>query len=258
MWQAFVDDSGHRQHAPVLVLGGFLAPYSQWQRFIEDWRLMLDMDPGIAYFKMNEAHRLRGEFIGWSESRRDERVRLAYQTIEDYVSLQVSCIIDLKALDRVVPTNPLTGRPMNPFLVAFGGLISGVARNQERFSVHEKIDFIFDDQVMEKSKIVEGWEEFKENSPPGLKALMGDIPGFRDDEDVLPLQAADLLAWWVRKMATEEPDHVYRVGFPWKPRRQIPGMQFHFDEAMLVKAREATVSSGTWAADIPSSAEQPD
>ena len=55
MWQAYIDDSGHRQHASVMVLAGFVAAVPQWKVFSDEWQQMLDMKPGIKYFKMNEA-----------------------------------------------------------------------------------------------------------------------------------------------------------------------------------------------------------
>jgi hypothetical protein len=82
MWQAYIDDSGHRQHAPVMVLAGFVATVSQWRVFSDEWQQMLDMKPGIKYFKMNEAATAKGQFLHWSEDRITERVRQAYKIIE--------------------------------------------------------------------------------------------------------------------------------------------------------------------------------
>jgi hypothetical protein len=244
VWQAFFDESGERKHSPVLVLGGFLAPYVRWQDFTEQWKLMLGKKPDIEYFKMNDAQKLRGQFRGWSEKDRDERVRAAYRTIEDHVSFQVSCIVDIEALHKIVPKEELGRRKQpNPYYVAFSGIITKITQYQRTIGVSEKIDFIFDERVMEQSKIVDGWDAFKENAPMDTRDLLGSVPVFGDDKQLLPLQAADLLAWWVRKMATEEPDKVPRVSFPWQPNRTIPGLQIHCDEAWLIGARDAIISS---------------
>jgi hypothetical protein len=252
MWQAFVDESGDRQHAPIFVLGGFAATIPQWKAFGPEWQKMLDMKPGITHFKMNDAATFKKEFLDWSESRRDERVRLAYYTAEEHVSFQVSCIIDIEALDRIFPTNPDNGKLLNPYLVAFSALVTHVAENQEKFGVREKMDFIFDDRAMEKGKIVDAWDELKAFAPPHIGRLMGNTPAFQDDRDVLPLQAADLLAWWVRKLRTEDPDRAGKVVLPWKARRNIPGVQINMDEKRLLKIREAKASPV-----VSSSAEKP-
>ncbi len=41
MWQAYVDGSGNRAHAPLLVLGVFIATAAQWET-VYDWQAMLD------------------------------------------------------------------------------------------------------------------------------------------------------------------------------------------------------------------------
>jgi hypothetical protein len=243
VWQAFFDESGERSHSPVLVLGGFLAPYLQWVEFSKQWDLMLGMKPRIEYFEMNEAHAFTGQFVGWSDEERDERVRLAYRIIEDHVSFQATCVVDIEALHRVIPREELLGRQPNPYYVAFSGLITGITQHQRKhLGIDEKIDFIFDERS-EKSKIIDAWEDFKVNASDDTRDLLGWTPAFRDDKDVLPLQAADLLAWWVRKMATEEADKIPRVKFPWQPQRQIPGVQMIWDEARLIGARDAIISA---------------
>ena len=52
IWRAYIDDSGHRAHAPVLVLGGWIAPISNWAEFVPCWKQMLDIKPHLDYFKM--------------------------------------------------------------------------------------------------------------------------------------------------------------------------------------------------------------
>jgi len=41
MWQAYVDGSGNRAHAPLLVLGVFIATAARWET-VYDWQAMLD------------------------------------------------------------------------------------------------------------------------------------------------------------------------------------------------------------------------
>jgi hypothetical protein len=74
MWRAYLDDSGHRQHSPVLVLGGWIAPIAVWNAFVPDWDAMLAVKPAIEYFKMNESATLTGQFNDWSKERTRQRV----------------------------------------------------------------------------------------------------------------------------------------------------------------------------------------
>lgn len=62
----------------------------------------------------------------------------------------------------------------------------------------EKVDFIFDNR-MEKSFILAGWEDMVKVQDEEIQKHYGATPRFEDDQEFLPLQAADLWAWWVRE-----------------------------------------------------------
>jgi hypothetical protein len=241
--QAYIDESGERSHAPVLVLAGFIAPYTQWEKFIPDWQRMLDMPCRIEYFKMNEAKcapaKPKGQFAGWSREKTDERVAIAYIAIEDHAHFQLSCIVDLEPFYRIFDERVLERRAINPFYLAFGRMITGFAHKQRALGLQEKVDFIFDERSKEKKQIRDAWDAYKESADPDIKPYIGSDPRFENDIEFLPLQAADLNAWWIRKMATEK-RQIYT--FPWKPRRQIPGIQFHYDEKTQLRVREELIS----------------
>ena len=70
---------------------------------------------------------------------------------------------------------------------------------QDLIPLTEKVDFYFDDQT-EKSIILRGWDDFVAEMPDDeIKQYYGATPRFENDQDFLPLQAADLWAWWVRE-----------------------------------------------------------
>jgi hypothetical protein len=237
-----LDDSGRADHSPVLVLGGWIAPISTWAEFVPHWDAMLEMRPRLEYFKMNDAATLRGQFVSWSESRRDERVALVYKTIEEHIPYQVSVILELEPYGRIFTTDWVEDAARNPYYFAFNAIVTGVAREQKNYSLQNPVDFVFDEQAMEKDKIVQAWDALKARSDS--RDLMGNVPAFLDDKKFKPLQAADLAAWWIRKLRTDEPDGIKRVKMPWQPSRRIPGFQFHYDEARLLAVRDATIASG--------------
>jgi len=226
MWRAYLDDSGREDHSPVLVLAGWIAPIAVWADFVARWDAMLEMPPRLEYFKMNDAATLHGLFLDWSETRRDERVALAYKAIEETVPYQVSVIVELEPFRRTFTEEWVERSAMNPFYLAFSAVLSGVAREQTKLGIQSPVDFVFDEQAMEKDKIVRAWDAFKANASTDTRPLIGSVPYFLDDRKFKPLQAADLAAWWVRKLRTEEPDHVRRVEMPWNSTRQIPGFSF--------------------------------
>jgi hypothetical protein len=75
MLKVYIDDS-QMGHPPVSVLGGWLDDSTKWAAFSDEWREALEMRPRLDYFKYNEAQTFSGQFSGWSERSRNERVRL--------------------------------------------------------------------------------------------------------------------------------------------------------------------------------------
>jgi uncharacterized protein (DUF1697 family) len=58
---------------------------------------------------------------------------------------------------------------------------------------------------------------------------MGDMPIFRDDAKVMPLQAADLYAWWILKWQREGvKDWATEMPFPWSKKRKIQSLAVYF------------------------------
>src|SRR5271165_5783719 len=67
MIRSFVDDSSDGN---VYLLGGWVADYSEWERFSDDWAQALREEPGIDYFRHHEAKAAipEGQFKDWPES----------------------------------------------------------------------------------------------------------------------------------------------------------------------------------------------
>ena len=134
-----------------------------------------------------------------------------------------------KRLTKIVKETP---RPPNVFEIdkldnayypAFNGLLVELPAYQESMGISEPIDFIFDDQS-EKVHLWNAWNMVKIKVDPTTRRLLGAEPQFKNDEDALPLQAGDLLAWWVRRWELEgcfdAPDEAYPV----VPGRPICGI----------------------------------
>lgn len=238
--RGYIDDSGNREHSPVLVLGGWIAPVTTWLEFVPDWQAMLAMSPAIEYFKMNEAATLTGQFAHWSRERADERVALAYKTIERHIPYQVSCVVHLEPFYRLFTPDLFPRRMINPYYLAFTSIVSDVASQQQVHGINEEIDFIFDEQVMEWGKIADGWNDLRANASPETRHLIGSVPAFLDDRKFPPLQAADLLAWWVRRMVEGTAPQPR-----WRSSRVIPGFQMDYNEARLLEVRGNIISGAS-------------
>ena len=198
MLTVYLDESGTAD-SPMLVLAGYMADASKWTRFQREWRKIL-LEFQIPYFHMNECAHFRGPFEGWTESRRKDLLgRLAF-TITTTAGWSLSCSIPMKDYNEVVP-EWMRKRLVNPYFFCVWACFPIVFRCYRGGKISgERIDFVFDHKAGaagEARKIL----QFQRGAPlltEDEKKALGSVR-FDDDCKVLPLQAADYLAYEVRK-----------------------------------------------------------
>jgi hypothetical protein len=217
-FQAFVDGSAQPPDGDI-VLAGHIAPAEAWAHFAKEWEELLPRATlaknGKYHFKMSEM-----------AMRRDgiEKTEPFYRLIEKYAVVSISYRMSLEdfanAIERIQsPTGILASLGMsfalfrfeNPFFFIFRCLMDDFHKKGREAIKHviplsETVDFIFDDQS-EKSYILEGWDDFVSEMPEEERQYYGATPRFENDQDFLPLQAADLWAWWVREWYEEDAFH---------------------------------------------------
>jgi hypothetical protein len=226
MLQAFVDASG-KGDPSALVVAGYVARADEWSKFSDAWKAKRD-EAGLRRFKMTEMQ---------------HRVEIAayfYRTIEEHdILAAISCVFDtaglVRFIDEFISDSPrLDGRALrNPYLYASRQIIENLALGQEKMGLHEPIDFIFDDEG-EKARLAPHWDWFRDSLKPEARRLVRNKPIYRNDEEFMPLQAADLWAWWVRKWHVNgNADGVANIDFPWSVRRIIPRLHSVYDESFL-------------------------
>jgi hypothetical protein len=101
--------------------------------------------------------------------------------------------------DELKPVSPYGfGRPH--FQMCFA-VVAGVARYAAQEGINTAIEFIFDEQEGVDLDIALFFSHLKKGLPIVAQNLIYGTPSFKSDRDnrYLPLQAADLLAWHVRR-----------------------------------------------------------
>ncbi len=206
VFQAFIDDS--KDEDGTFVLAGHIAPAESWAKFARDWERMLPhgtLAPnGTYHFKMNE--------MAWLPERM-ARVPGFFRIIEEHVTMSVSCAVNMREIENAkkriwAPCATIDWTFLsNPYLVAWRLLLDTFHHDRlgllaNILPLSEKVDFIFDRQT-EQKYVLAAWDAYLANRSVEIKALMGATPRFEDDQDFLPLQAADFWAWWSRKWHVE-------------------------------------------------------
>lgn len=160
--------------------------------------------------------------------------------IEKYVLASVSCVIPLDPLRRAIDHFGLPQEWKNPYRFAFKAIVDVTAQNTKELGFSEPIDFIFDERS-EKNEIRQGWEIYLATCRPDLLKYVGDEPVFENDMNTMPLQAADLFAWWVRKCwVANRTIHPDAMKYKWEKRKKIPRLFYQPDEKAIFEEMEQT------------------
>jgi hypothetical protein len=187
-------------------MSGLFGEAELFASLADEWQKNLDgpYPPGrIAYFKMDEACSLNGEFHYWSPENRD-RIEARLDLIAHEKSAPFWQHLVVSA--RLHPLNqPYLSLCQQIFIAAVNAAIAKKAT--------APIDIILDehdpfhDSVKREFGILADWEK-----NPQRRALLPHQPIFRDDKDFVVLQAADMLAGDLRLKAENYPNKPSFVG----------------------------------------------
>jgi hypothetical protein len=217
MLAAHIDDSGSQGEGPVFILAGYVADTEQWKKFSDQWQIALDLKPKLKIVKVQHAFRLEEGWGRFNAAQRDARLKRFSSIIHRHVKMGivVSCGWDdlTKLKKEFFPKGGFQA-----YSILFNGLMSDLVRHLHMRGVREKIDFVFDEQGALGRMAVQIFENIWHDLPPELAQMVGGRPIHRDDEEVLPLQAAHTIAWVHRRDAHEH----NRIDFPngWKPTQR--------------------------------------
>ena len=216
VFQAFVDESEDQDG--IIVLAGYVATAEAWAVFSKEWeRLLLPYGTlaknGRYHFKMSEMAQ---------NAERMARVPAFFRLIEQHAILSIGAIVKkdiaASALRRLwVPGLEIeAGFLGRPYLVAWRALfdtfhIRRLDGLEKIIPLDKKVDFIFDERT-EKAHILPIWNLYVADKGERIRELYGAAPRFENDQDFLPLQAADFWAWWLREWA--ERDELWRIKIP--------------------------------------------
>ena len=206
MLKCFFDDSGSDpQPDGVFVLAGYLMPSPWWEGFAQKWYAQLQRDYRIDYCRMADAHSGDGEFAGMDSVFRQRKVKDIALVVRECSPLAISARMTWRDY-RVAVADRVPGILANPYAVLFFDLIGGVSHLQATVyqltqSRYPPIEFVFDVQNEAEAKCAEWYRELRQMVPEPHRSIIANTPSFKDDKDLMPLQAADMLAWHLHRKA---------------------------------------------------------
>lgn len=211
--QCFIDDSGSEPQSEYFVLAGYTAKTGSWSKFSKEWSDELSSD-GLEYFKMSEAMNWSGQFSrenGWDADSIAEKVVVLSKIISDHCALSVSTRVRhedySKHINSLPSSYPRNNTNQNPYHMLIMDLISGYWQHCERANLKERCDFIFDKQHGFERRALDLYSGLitihRDMNPRSHMSFVGSTPRFESDKEYLPLQAADMFAWTLRRFKSE-------------------------------------------------------
>lgn len=204
MLKAFVDDSGSGGDSPWFVLAGYIGTVEGWDRFDGEWQKVLDGPPCIEYFKASEAESLRpdGQWAGICKEQRNERIDELIRVIGRCSTRAFYVRTKTQDYNEVIKPY-IPPQWDNPYYFLFMGSIAAATSVEKHDGMGEPIEFVFD----------HGCKKRIERPSLSLYGQVAHLPQFKgrvanihyeDEKLFVPLQAADLLAWQIRRRFCED------------------------------------------------------
>jgi len=253
--QVYVDDSGNRGSTRHFVLAGIVGHSEDWEIFSQEWAECLAAKPSIKVFKMGQAASRSGEFYRWTEDMRDAKLKALAQIINRHVKMVTWSVIDLEA-HELTWAKRLPKPHSETYFWPYHCTIMAVCFALWDAGWRERFEIIFDDQVVFGPR-ARSWYPIVEQvivlQEPEAASILPIDPIFRSDTDFLPIQAADLFAWCLRK-STDDPSF---NKFAWllEEMRSVSQTDYsqYYDKERLedvLAQMEAHLASGTLPADL--------
>jgi Protein of unknown function (DUF3800) len=204
---AYGDDSG--KQSPLMVVGALVATVPAWEKFSDEWAQELRIAK-IKCFKMVEA-------ATWPV----EKLRPFQAIIKNNVEYATATPIRRDEYRRMFGDGRFTDTLDKEIWAAHLNTILWTLRLETKRPGIQKIEFVFDvvDKANERELVIQ-WERLRTDAagPHSIhlpaRARMGNPPLFRNDESLLPLQAADMVAWYYRRKLLEEADETNTKKIP--------------------------------------------
>jgi hypothetical protein len=182
----YADDS--YEDDGVYALAGWVSNAPKWSQFSD------------AY----EKARIPRKFHMKKERRPlGSRVRKLAELTEKYAIYRVDCVLHQKNYENSVK-GKIAPELDDPYFLLFYEVVLETARLLDRIGSDDTVDWIFDEQGKIGCEAVRWYYWIKDRAPLNLKRRLGSTPIFRDDKKVLPLKAADLFAWHIRRYIAYE------------------------------------------------------
>jgi hypothetical protein len=209
IWRSYLDDSGDPtdpKHS-FLTIAGYVADFDSWKHFEARWKAALDLAE-VPYLHMREFGDPKGIYKHLKTDKGREidflagLIEIIYESV-DFCSQTTIKLEDLSAF------NVRHSLQLDPYSLAIYGCLLIMRREYKT----EKIEIVLDRFNKSYSRFDLALRYARSDKKETLKEPVSLIP-LLDSESfktILPLQAADFIAWEMRKLCEDRKEWEYSV-----------------------------------------------
>ncbi len=187
-----------------MVMAGLLGKAEDWLAFTDDWKEVLDRQPRVRVFKSSHLTGQSPE-SAWHKMSEDERrgrlIALA-GVVGGHGFRAVRASVDTRAFQTALA--PMLTDPLNqPYFFLFYNILWRIAAGLYDEGERQRIEVVFDEQAHMQPRVKTWYPAMwkvlclaARTHPRAaqIASILPMAPIFRTDDDLLPLQAADLMA----------------------------------------------------------------
>ncbi len=218
--QVYLDESGNSRdkNTPVVSVGGCVASLEAWKVFEKNWRHVLAKFGATELHMKHFAH-FHGEFAGWSETQRRSLLRDLVSIMHRSVSLYVGAAVPIPRYEAALSNEGQELR-IDPYFGCLRQCVKAAIENAKSLPSDERVEIILADHPRFRARAVEAYEGYKNDSRLGShRDRLGYLIPNGIPRDILPLQAADLVAYELGQELDNQLHHPDRA--PRWPMRQL-------------------------------------
>lgn len=198
MLTAYFDDSGTHPRSEVVLVGGIFGYPNQLEFLSDLWsKKLADPSPGkpaLKQFHMADCQASTGEFTGWGRTATDFLVHELGDIILKTGVWGFAAAVERKPYEELITGN-MRRVCGDPETFCFIDCFKRVRQWAREFTADHTIALVFDDRPHKRPDIQKIYETYKCEAlgQPGWPDIVS--VSFGSSSKLIPLQAADLIAW---------------------------------------------------------------
>jgi hypothetical protein len=196
---AYFDDSGTHDDSATVVVAGFVSSAQQWRRFTREWN-KAKAEYGITDFHFAQflANNKDTEFADkkkWNDVRKANVLRRLRSIAFTHSIHAFSCSVNRRDYDEVF-SDSIREELGGHFTWTVRAVLGFIENWREKQQIKEPIEYIFSTMKGKPKREIDGVFDgaLKIGNALHKYGIQPGCHSFRDMREILPLQAADLLA----------------------------------------------------------------